>query len=295
MRRLPRDTARRLRLPLAAGLAVVASVLPLVSTTSAQYTSSAAATTSATTRAACGGGTPYATLLGSPSYLPSLWWRFSEVTGTTTITDGSGHGRTGTLTGNGVTFGTANTGLVTCDTTYAMRQLGNAGSTGRVVSATPVTSPTTLTIATWIRSTSLNGGRIVGFGDSATAGSTVQDRALLLDRSGRAVFQVATTTGNVLLTSPARVTDNVLHLVVATLSGTSARLYVDGVQVAAGIVASPRPAYTGYWRAGWDQNVAAVITGSRNQAALRQDELAIWEGRALSGAEVADLWGANHW
>ncbi|MFN8157871.1 MAG: LamG domain-containing protein [Candidatus Nanopelagicales bacterium] len=295
MRRLSRDTARRLRLPLAVALAVVASVVPMVSTTSAQYTSSAAATTTLGTRAACGGGTPYATLLGSASYLPSVWWRFSETTGTTTVADGSGHGRAGTLTGSGVTFGTANTGLVTCDTTYAMRQLGNAGSTGRVVSTTPVTSPTTLTIATWIRTTSLNGGRIVGFGDSATAGSTIQDRALLLDRTGRVVFQVATTTGNVLLTSPAVVSDNVLHLVVATLSGTSARLYVDGVQVAAGIVAAPRATYTGYWRAGWEQNITAIITGSRNQAALRQDEVAIWEGRALSGAEVAALWGANHW
>lgn len=295
MRPLSRETARRLRLPLAAGLAIVASVAPLVGTTSAQFTSSASATTAASTRAACGGGTPYATLLGSPAYLPSVWWRFSEITGTTTVTDVSGHGRTGTVTGSGVTFGTANTGLVTCDTTYAMRQLGNAGSNGRVVSATPVTSPTTLTIATWIRSTSLNGGRVVGFGSSATGGSAVQDRALLLDRSGRAVFQVATTTGNVLLTSPARITDNALHLVVATLSGTAARLYVDGVQVAAGIVASPRPTYTGYWRAGWDQNIATIITGSRNQAALRQDEVAIWEGQALSGPEITALWGANHW
>ena len=123
----------------------------------------------------------------------------------------------------------------------------------------------------------------------------MQDRALLLDRSGRAVLQIATTTGNVLVTSPARITDNLVHLVVATFSGTTATLYVDGGVVASGTVAAPRPAYTGYWRAGWDQNVTALITGARNQATVRQDELAIWEGRALTAPEVAALFAGNHW
>ena len=102
-------------------------------------------------------------------------------------------------------------------------------------------------------------------------------------------------TGNVLVTSPARVTDNVIHLVVAAFAGTTATLYVDGKSVASGTVAAPLPAYAGYWRAGWDQNVAALITGARNQATVRQDELAIWEGRALSAAEVAALFAGNHW
>lgn len=295
MRPIPSDLLRRLRLPLVAAVALVATVVPVVGTTSAQLTSTASATTSVTTRAACGAGTAYSTLLSSPAYLPSLWWRFSELTGATTVLDASGHTRVGTVSGTGLTFGTANAGLVACDTTYAVRQAGAAASTGFVASTAPVTSPTTFTIATWIRSASLTGGRIVGFGDSATAGSTVQDRALLLDRSGRVVLQVATTTGNVLVTSPARVTDNVLHLVVATVSGTGLALYVDGRQVATGTVASPRAPYTGYWRAGWDQNVAAVITGARNQAAVRQDELAIWEGRALTAPEVAALFAGNHW
>jgi hypothetical protein len=135
----------------------------------------------------------------------------------------------------------------------------------------------------------------VGFGDSASAGSTQQDRALFLDRTGRAVFQVRTTTGNLLLTSPAAITNNAVRLVVATLSGTSAALYVDGVRVASSLVISPAPVYAGYWRAGWDQNVAAIIPTSRNQAALRQDEVAIWEGRALSDTEVTTLWTGNHW
>lgn len=295
MRPIRSDLMRRLRLPLVAGIAVVATVAPIVGTTSAQFTASASATASVKTRAACAGGTAYSTLLSTPAYLPSVWWRFSELTGATSVLDASGHGRAGAVTGTGLTFGTANAGLISCDTTYAMRQAGAAASNGFVATTTPVTSPSSFTIATWIRSNSLTGGRVVGFGDSATAGSTVQDRALLLDRSGRAVLQLATTTGNVLVTSPTRITNNVIHLVVATFAGTTATLYVDGKQVASGTVAAPLPAYSGYWRAGWDQNVAALITGARNQATVRQDELAIWEGRALSAAEVTALFAGNHW
>ena len=295
MRPIPSDVLRRLRLPLVAGIAVIASLAPIVGSSSAQFTASAAATTSVRTRAACGGGTSYSTLLSTPAYLPSVWWRFSELTGTTTVLDASGHGRAGVVSGTGLTFGTANAGLIACDTTYALRQAGAAASNGFVATTTPVTSPSSFTIATWIRSASLTGGRIVGFGDSATAGSTVQDRALLLDRSGRAVLQIATTTGNVLVTSPTRVTDNLVHLVVASFDGTTARLYVDGAAVASAPVAAPRPAYAGYWRAGWDQNVAALITGARNQATLRQDELAIWEERALTAPEIAALFASNHW
>ena len=50
--------------------------------------------------------------------------------------------------------------------------------------ATPRTAPTSWTVATWVRSTSLTGGRILGFGDSAAAGSTVHDRALLFSVKG---------------------------------------------------------------------------------------------------------------
>ncbi len=295
MRSPSRDTLSRARLLMAAAVVAVVVTGPVMGATSAQFVTNARAGTTVATRAACSAGTPYATALTSPTYLPSLWWRFANLTATPTVTDASGHGATGTRTGTGVTFGTANAGLVACDTTYAMRQAGAAGSTGFVATTTPRTAPTTLTIATWVRSTALTGGRIVGFGDSSTAGSTRQDRALLLNRSGRVVFHVATSTGNLLLTSPAAITDNVVHLVVATMTPTTAALYVDGTRVATASFAALAPTYTGYWRAGWDQNVATLIPTARNQANVRQDELAVWEGRSLSSAEVAGIYATNHW
>jgi hypothetical protein len=277
------------------GLAALVSLGATVGSTTARLTGASSAKATLSTRAACASGTPYSTLLSSPAMLPTLWWRFGNLTGTTTVTDSTGHGNTGSVVNAGLTFGTANVGLVACDATYALRQPGAAASTGFVVTPTQRTAPTTLTIATWVRGAALTGGRIVGFGDSASAGSTQQDRALFLDRSGRVVFQVRTTTGNLLLTSPAAVTTNTARLVVATLTGTAAALYVDGTRVASALVISPAPAYAGYWRAGWDQNVAALIPTSRNQANVRQDEIAIWEGRALSDTEVTALWKGNHW
>lgn len=297
MRRAPTD--RTGRLVVAAVLAALVSfgstVGSTVGRTSAAFTASSTATAQSSTRAACSSGTPYASLLATPALLPTLWWRFGNLTGTTTVTDSTGHGNNGSVVNTGLTFGVANVGLVTCDTTYSLRQPGAATSTGFVVAPTLRPSPTTLTIATWVRTASLTGGRIVGFGDSASGGSTQQDRALLLDRTGRVVFQVRTASGNLLLSSPAPITNNAVHLVVATLSGASATLYVDGARVASALVIAPAPVYSGYWRAGWDQNVASIIPTSRNQAAVRQDELAVWEGRALSDTEVAGLWSGNHW
>ena len=295
MRRLARDRSRPLRLTAGAGLAILVALGGSLGTTSAQFTSSARATATSSTRAACTSGTPYATLLATPAYTPTVWWRFANLTGSTTVADTSGHGNTGTVVNAGLTFGAANAGLIACDTTYAMRQPGGAAATGFVATSTGVAAPTTLTLATWIRTAALTGGRLVGFGSSATVGSAVQDRALLLDRSGRVVFQVATTSGNVLLTSPATVADNVVHLVVATLSGGFMTLYVDGARVGSALAVSPAAPYTGFWRAGWDQNVAALIPTSRNQANARQDEVAVWVGRALTDPEVSTLWAANHW
>jgi hypothetical protein len=295
MRRLSRDAGRNLRLTAAGALVVLLTVATSVGTTSGQFAATATATTTSSTRAACTGGAPYAALLAMPSFSPSLWWRFANLTGTTTVADATGNGATGTVVNAGLTFGVANAGLISCDTTYALRQPGAATSTGFVTTTAATTSPAVFTLATWLRTASTTGGRILGFSSSSTAGSVQQDRALLLDRSGRVVFHMATTTGNVLLTAPTAVSNNVVHLVVATFSGTTMTLYVDGAIAGTAVVAAPAAPYTGYWRAGWDQNVAALIPTARNQATVRQDEVAVWQGKALSASDVATLWASNHW
>lgn len=294
--RLPSsDHPRALRTALIAALVGMASIGALVGSSSAKMTDAATSTWTGSTRTACSPTNPFPATLSAPGTMPSLWWRFNTLTGATTVNDLSGNANNGTVVNTGLTFGAANAGLIPCDTTYAMRQPGAAGSTGFVATPTVRTSPTSYTISTWVLSASLTGGRILGFGSSATAGSATHDRALLYDRSGRPVFHVRTSTGNLLLAGPARVTDNRLHFLAATFNGSVAKLYVDGALVATSLPVTPLAAYPGYWRAGWDQNVAALIPTSRNQATTRQDEVAIWEGRVLSGAEISSLWRSNHW
>jgi hypothetical protein len=176
-----------------------------------------------------------------------------------------------------------------------MRQPGAAASTGFVAATSLRPAPTTYTISTWIRTSALTGGRVLGFGNSSTGASGTQDRALLLDLAGRPAFHVRTSTGNLLLTGPTSVSDGALHWLTATFNGSVAKLYVDGSLVATSLPIVPAAAYSGVWRAGWDQNVAALIPGSRNQANVTQDEVAIWEGRVLSASEITDLWRSNHW
>jgi hypothetical protein len=289
------DRNRLLRSAGVVALVALASVGTVVGSSSAKLSDSATATWGGTTRTACSPTNPFPATLSAPARMPSLWWRFNTLTGATTVNDLSGNGNNGTVVNTGLTFGTANAGLIPCDSTYAMRQPGAAASTGFVATPTVRTAPTSYTISTWVRSGSLTGGRVLGFGSSATAGSATHDRALLFDRSGRPVFHVRTSTGNLLLTGPSRVTDNVLHWLAASFDGSVAKLYVDGALVATSLPVTPAAAYPGYWRAGWDQNVATLIPTSRNQANTRQDEVAIWEGRVLSGSEISTLWGSNHW
>lgn len=289
------DHARLLRATAVAALVGLVSVGALVGSSSAKLSDAATATWGGTTRTACSPTNPFPATLSAPATMPTLWWRFNTLTGATTVNDSSGHGNNGTVRAGGLTFGTTIAGLIPCDATYAMRQAGTPATRGFVVTPVPRAAPTSYTISTWILSGSLTGGRVLGFGSAVTGGSATHDRALLLDVSGRPVFHVRTSTGNLLLAGPSRVTDNVLHWLTATFDGSVAKLYVDGALVATSLPVTPAATYPGYWRAGWDQNIAALIPTSRNQANTQQDEVAIWEGRVLSGAEISSLWRSNHW
>jgi hypothetical protein len=293
--RRPADPAPVLRTLLVAALVGLVGSGALVGSTSARFKASTGAEWTADTRAACSPTNPFPATLAAPATMPTLWWRFNLTTGATTVTDQSGHGNSGRVRRTGLTFGTANAGLIPCDSTYAMRQPGAAASNGFVSATTARPAPASYTVSTWIRTSALTGGRVVGFGNSATGGSVTQDRALLLDLAGRPVFQVRTSTGNLLLSGPTSVSDGALHWLTATFNGSVAKLYVDGALVATSLPIVPAAAYSGVWRAGWDQNVATLIPGSRNQADAVQDEIAIWEGRVLSGSEISDLWRSNHW
>ncbi|HEY7858763.1 MAG TPA: LamG domain-containing protein [Candidatus Nanopelagicales bacterium] len=267
--------------------------------TAAVFSAQAAAAATVTATPACASGTAaYATYLAAMVPAPMLWWRFDTAAGATTVADfapgGTNKGTARKVAGAstlGLTFGTAGSGVINCDTTFGMLTAG-APSTGFVVLPTRRVSPTTLTLSLWVKLPAGASGRLLGFGNSRNGTSGKQDRALAIDATGHVTFTLNKAAGlPLVLTSTTPVTDGKAHLLVATLApGASgqAALYVDGALVASspitpGVLAAT---YNGYWRAGYD---------TPKQCPGDLDEVAIWEGAALSPAQVTTLAGSDHW
>lgn len=281
-RRLAAVTAVLLTAGLAGALGLDHGPTP----TAATFTSRSSAQTTVTTAAACASGTPYATYVAAMAASPTLWWRFAEGALTSTVADSSGNSLAGNVIGTGVAFGTVSSGIPQCDTTLAALLPADDTGTDFVVLPASRTAPATMTIAFWVRAAAGATGDLVSLTDANVGLPSVVERAVGIDAAGNATFTVRTASGpGVVLRSGMPVTDSAAHLLVSTLSGGHAVLYVDGVQVdqVAGLPLPPAPAPE-YWR-----------TGGTTQAGAWLDEVAIWEGTALSGSQVGALAGSDHW
>lgn len=158
--------------------------------------------------------------------------------------------------------------------------------------------PQTYSLEAWFSTTSAPSGKIVGFGtDPAPENENHWDRHIYLDANGRIVY------GNfpdafALITTPAgrNYADGAWHAVVATLSSSGMRLYVDGALV--GTDGATRGQwYDGYWKFGcgktdfWTSQTGpapsdpAFFTGSIQYGAIYD--------RVLTAAEVEDHWLAG--
>jgi hypothetical protein len=278
----------------AAVLLVALAATPGVPATGAWLSSTGTATASVTSAAACASGTPYATAVQATA--PSLWWRFGEDAGATTVADDGPDGLDGQLAGTdpaaATTLGAA--GLPECDTTGALQLGGDpTGDTGYVVLPVARPEPTTMSVAVWLQAAPGAGGGLLGFGDSATGLSASADRVLALDSSGRVTFTVLTSTGPVEVRSSTTddVTDGTPHLVAATVSPAGGgehdiRLYVDGERVDEATGQVLATGFPGFWRTGDPRGPGADAV---------VDELTLWEGGALTEPEIAALAAADHW
>ena len=298
-----------------AGLCVLALAAPQVTSTSASLTDVATVTNnSVSTRAACSAGTPYAQAVNLLN--PTFYWRIGEQTppAVTSVTDSTGNGLPGTVQGTGLTFGTGSAGVVQCDATYSVRFPGNAASRQFLVQSTAVANPNTFTISAWIRSNSTRGGWVIGMGGSRWGTSTNYDRVIYLQRNGRPSFSVGIGPRTSIFGTTA-VNDNQPHHLVATLSSAGMALYVDGALVASNVSVTSGAHYTGngpadptppanpdtpngfgYWRVGYDATAGlGPVTPTRSQMRGQIDEVAVWQSRALSAGEVAQLYAGDHW
>jgi hypothetical protein len=136
------------------------------------------------------------------------------------------------------------------------------GQSGIVTSANSVASPgpQVFSIEAWFNTTTNTGGKIVGFGDTQTGGSSANnnaspgssnyDRHIYMMNDGQLVFGVWTGQTQTIET-PNVYNDGQWHDVVATLGPSGMALYVDGRRIGTNPTTTAQ-AYTGYWRVGGD-------------------------------------------
>ena len=225
---------------------------------------------------------PYRTAVRADS--PNFYWRVDE-TGGTAIDDAGSGNRDGTLLAQTYTQG--QTGALTSETRGK-----SLGLTMGVINANAsAAGPNVFSVEAWVKSTSTNGGRILGFGNATGQnGSSTTDRQLYLAPNGRVMFGVGGAT-KVTVSSLAAVNNGAWHHVVGTYTGgaNGMKLYVDGVYQGQS-TATPVP-LTGYWRAGaddlsgWPSTPDPYYDGSL-------DELAVYT-TSLSAARVLAHYNAG--
>ncbi|GAA2737171.1 PKD domain-containing protein [Pedococcus aerophilus] len=177
---------------------------------------------------------------------PDLYWRLGEATGTTAKDSGPNESD-GTYRG-GYTLGAAGAVTGTSDTAASFN-----GSNGFVSSNQEFNNPHNYTIESWFKTTTNNGGKIIGFGCSQTDTSGCYDRHVYMSNDGKVTFGVWTGFTNTITTANA-LNDGQWHHVVATQSDVvGMALYVDGVLVGTNGQTDAQ-GYAGYWRVGGDNH-----------------------------------------
>jgi photosystem II stability/assembly factor-like uncharacterized protein len=130
------------------------------------------------------------------------------------------------------------------------------GSSDFITSTQIVSNPQVFSIGLWFKTTSQNGGRLLGFGSTQTNASPLLDRHLYMGTDGLVRFGVFGDTYRVISGGPA-CNDGHWHHAMGTFSTNGMRLYLDGIQVAENLTINPGGGhqafvYDGYWRLGWD-------------------------------------------
>ncbi len=187
---------------------------------------------------------------------PADYWRLGESDGTVGYDWASGNDLTlASDTQHGVA------GAIVGDADAASGFSGSA--TVPAVSAISQPGPQTFSVEAWFRTTSTSGGKIVGFGDSATGNSNNYDRQLYLTNDGKLVFGVYS--GGVQTVSGSRsYNDGAWHQAVATLGASGETLYVDGKKVGTRADVTAAQPFSGYWR--WAATTSTAGRASRRAA-----------------------------
>ncbi|MGY3126529.1 PKD repeat protein [Agrococcus sp. UYP33] len=156
---------------------------------------------------------------------------------------------------------------------------------GRVSSGSSSTVPSTFSTELWFNTTTNQGGKLIGFGNSQTDWSSNYDRHIYMQNDGRLTFGVYP--GQVrTVSSSAAYNDGGWHHAVATQGPGGIALYVDGALVGQDASVTGAQDYSGYWRIGGDNlnGWSAQPSSASFRGAI--DEVAVY-GSALTSGQVA--------
>ncbi|ASK67138.1 hypothetical protein CFK39_09520 [Brachybacterium avium] len=188
------------------------------------------------------------------------------------------------VAGSGVTPGAP--GIENSSTGYSDF---NGSNSGRVVSSSTMAASAEFSTELWFRTTSSQGGKLIGYGNSPSGDSSSYDRHVYMSNSGQLVFGVYPGSAQT-IQSAAGYNDGEWHHVVASQGAGGTALYLDGALVAANSAVTTAQSYTGYWRIGGD-NLSGWPNGpGSNYFDGDIDEVAVY-ARALEPGQVATHYG----
>jgi hypothetical protein len=153
---------------------------------------------------------------------------------------------------------------------------------------TKVDNPNHLTLALWFKTTTNQGGKLIGFGDEKYVASTSYDRHIYMDDDGKLHFGV-NSGGTQLVSTSDSYNDGKWHFVAATLSSSGMKIYVDMKLKDSRATPTSGQNFEGYWLYGYD-----ALSGWPNAPASDHfkgilDEIWIYE-RELSVSELEILY-----
>lgn len=218
---------------------------------------------------------------------PELYWRFNEPTGAT-VADSSLAGQNSGVLGSAVTHNTIG-GVLNGP---GISTVGSSEST--VATAAQLqSSPGSYSIQGWFKTTTNQGGKILGFENAQTGLGSNYDKQIYMTNGGRLVFGVYTGGVQAIQTSSAY-NDGQWHQAVASQGQDGMALIVDGV-VAGTNPTTNNQGYAGYWRTGggnlngWpSQPSSSYFAGSLDEVAVYYNPLTTAQVQQIYNLAIPD-------
>ena len=195
---------------------------------------------------------------------PIDFWPLSETSGST-ANDNAGYtdltrGSATTAGAAGPIAGSQATRFAGGETTVMNPMAPPTVTTNSLINAyaNQTVSNTSFSLEAWVNTTTTAGGAILNDGMYSTGDSNSMDRVIYMDTSGKLYFGVQNDTAYQAISSIGSYNNGAWHHIVATLNGTTATLYVDGLPVASGSM-TDNSIFKGYWRIGGDALAGAAF------------------------------------